>query len=177
MKLDFLKERYHEYNVSVSAGEFGDGGEYAHITAPDSDEIIKVYYDPCDTYQPFMFLYAYQHVHCCDEEQVIECINQYITGESACIEFFCYAEENGETVEKPVFGGDISRELLDDLTVKKLRAQFYFVPKKTMYGCHFKVRSPIAKYNFDGRFETDEDGEPTIVLQNQTKRQEEQHEA
>jgi len=116
---------------------------------------IKVYYDS-DDFSPYIVCFAFQHVHLCDEEAVIDYINDIICGNLFSIEFF----RDGERC----FGGDITADRLKELSYKTLERYTGYYGGTKLIECAdmFKVRGWNSNNNFDATFVIDECGIVTI---------------
>lgn len=153
MKLDFLKEHYSKYSI-----EFASNGEFAAIINPFSDEHIKVEYYVDDEYTPYITRFSFQHCHLTDEESVVEWIDDIINCRRYAIEFF----RNG----KNCFGGDIEADELIDLTYEKLERYIGYWGITKLYEAAdcFKVRGWDKYNNFDGKFNSNSEGETVIEI-------------
>lgn len=149
MHLSFLKELFPQYTVELYAE---NDSEWAEIKNKAFDDLIKVYYAPED-FEIYCLVFATQHVHISEKEQLIEYVTAFANAETAAIEFY----ENG----RKCFGGDIETALLDDLTYNSLRNRFY--SSIDIRNMTFQVRAWDKKYCFNGMFIKDSSGTVQIV--------------
>lgn len=150
-KLSFLKSAFTEYKV-----EFSDDFTEAIIVNPNNDENITVYYYEDDDFYPFCVCFSFQHCHLIDEENVIEWIEQIITGKKFAVEFF----QN----EQRKFGGEIGAERLKALSYSELEqfSGYYGSTKLFQIADTFKVRGWYSANNFDAFFICKDNGCITI---------------
>ena len=154
-KLNFLKEHFSSYEVKLS-----EDGKSAAIINPFGKENIEVRHVPEDDFTPYIVYFAFQHAHICDEENVIEYINEIIDGNVLSIEFF----RNGARC----FGGDISPEELKDLSYTALAQSMraWGIMNLKDRADSFALRGWRDNHNFDGVFVVDEKGAVTIERRN-----------
>lgn len=140
-KLCFLKSAFPEYKV-----EFSDDFTEAILVNPNYDENITVYYYEDDDFSPFCVCFSFQHRHLIDEKNVIDWINQIITGKKFAIEFF----QN----EQRKFGGEIGADRLKALSYAELEqfSGYYGSTKLFQIADAFKVRGWDSANNFDAIF-------------------------
>lgn len=150
MHLSFLKELFSKYTVELYSE---NGSEWAYIKNEKYDDFIKIYYDPED-FDIYCLVFATQHMHISQKEQLIEYATTFANAETAAIEFY----KNG----KNYFGGDIKTTLLDNLTYNSLRNHFGTL-SIDIGNLTFQVRAWDKKYCFDGMFIKDHSGALQIV--------------
>ena len=150
-RFDFLVKEFSNYEIIISGED-----DLAEIINPFSKENIKVYYESEDDYSPYIVCFAFQHVHLCDEELVIDHINDIIGGNLFSIEFFCDG--------KRCFGGDITADRLKELSYKELERYTGYYGGTKLIECAdmFKVRGWNSNTNFDATFVSDEHGKVII---------------
>ncbi len=138
MKLDFLVDNIKHHQVVIT-----DEGDYesAKIINPNTDNDICVYYgyDDVDSYSVY---FATNHHHCENEQDVLEIVLSYISGELNTIEFYT----NGE----PSFGGCIKTDVVKNLTPESL-AECFSYRFKNLFDKVFKIRSWSGENDFSGR--------------------------
>lgn len=153
MQLDFLKKEFSDYKVELFNQ---NDSEWAYIKNAACEEPVRVYYEPEDI-TPYCLVFATQHIHISNEQELINDIQDFITGKRTAIEFI---DDN----ENYIFGGDIKTSLLDNLTIDKLRTEFslsgYNLKKLT-----FKTVCQNKKYCLKGRFIKDKDGKNQIIIE------------
>jgi len=150
-RFDFLRKEFSSYEM-----KFSEGGSSVEIINPFCNENVKVEYIPEDDFTPYIVYFAFQHCHMCDEEDIIDYINNIINGKVFSIEYF-----NNDT---RCFGGDITAEELKDLSYDTLEQNtgYYGITKLKDCANSFKLRGWHSDHNFDAVFVTDEDGSITI---------------
>lgn len=150
-RFTFLTKEFSNYKMAISYED-----DLAEIINPFCKENIKVYYESEDDYSPYILRFAFQHVHLCDEEEVINYINNIIRGKIFSIEFF----RDGQRC----FGGDITVEQLKELSYKTLERYTGYYGGTKLIDCAdmFKVRGWNSNTNFDATFVSDEHGKVTI---------------
>lgn len=150
-RFDFLVKEFSNYEIIISGED-----DLAEIINPFSKENIKVYYESEDDYSPYIVCFAFQHVHLCDEELVIDHINDIIGGNLFSIEFF----RDG----KRCFGGDITADRIKELSYKELERYTGYYGGTKLIECAdmFKVRGWNSNTNFDATFVSDEHGKVII---------------
>jgi len=147
-KLLFLKTAFPEYKL-----QFSDDCTEAVIFNPFYDENIIVYYEADDDYTPFIVMFSFQHRHLEDKEEVIEWINDIITGRKFAIEFFKSDQRR--------FGSEIESKDLIGLSYEKLE-QIWGYTKLLDRSDMFKVRAWDKQHNFDAAFICDSSGRVSI---------------
>jgi hypothetical protein len=149
-RFDFLIKQFSNYEIVVLEDEC-----LAEIINPFCKENIKVYYDSDDNFSPYILCFAFQHIHLCDEEEVVDYINDITSGNLFSIEFF----DDGERR----FGGDITVDKLKELSYELLEQQTGYLGSTELKDCadSFKVRGWNSE-NFDAIFVIDENGTVTI---------------
>ncbi len=152
-KLSFLKNTFSSYKV-----QFSDDFTCATIYNPFYDENITIYYYEDDDFSPFCARFSFQHRHLTDEDDVVEWINEIITGNKFAIEFF---QKN-----QCRFGSEIAAEELEDLTYTKLEqfSGYYGLTKLFEIADSFKVRGWNNINNFDAVFVCETDKKITIKI-------------
>lgn len=152
-RLEFLKNASQNYKVHIV-----DDGRHAIIFNPFYDQNVNVYYEE-DNNTPFVACFSYQHCHFTDEEDVIDWINDIISGKILAIEFF----KNGQNC----FGGDIEAEELDEITYKKLEQYTGYCGTTKLQNIvdSFKIRGWNKESNFDAVLVIEKDG--TIAIEKQ----------
>lgn len=150
-KLAFLKDAFPGHQV-----QFAEDFAYAVIRNPFYDENMKVYYYAEDDFTPFCVCFSFQHGHLTDEENVVEWIDEYITGKTFAIEFF----QDG----RRCFGGDITADEMKDLTYANIEKCFAYVGSTKLFRIAdaFKVRGWDPKKNMDAMFVRQADGSVAI---------------
>lgn len=150
-RFDFLIKKFSNYEIIIS-----DEDCLAEIINPFCKENIKVYYESEDDFSPYILCFAFQHVHLCDEESVIDYINDIISGNLFSIEFF----RDGQRC----FGGDITADRLKELSYKALERYTGYYGGTKLIDCAdlFKVRGWKSDNNLDATFIIDECGTVTI---------------
>ncbi len=146
-KLSFLSNAFSDYTV-----EYADSFTHAVISNPLHSDNITVHYYEDDEYTPYCVCFSYQHCHLCDEEDLIDWINEIIQGERFAIEFF-----KGEARH---FGGDIDRDTLQNISYTALEqySGYYGSSKLMELVDSFKVRGWNGSENFDAVFVYEENG-------------------
>lgn len=154
-KLLFLKDTFSKYKV-----QFSEDHTNAIIFNPFYHENITVYYYKEDDFTPFCVCFSFQHFHLTDKENVIEWINEIITGRKFAIEFL----KN----EQRCFGSDIEAEELKDLSYAKLEqlSGYYGLTKLLNIADSFKVRGWDNSQNYDAVFVCQTNGRITIKKSN-----------
>lgn len=154
MNFDFLQKHFPDCRIALKDI---DGGTFAEVYASDEADPVKVFYEGVD-HQPYTVCFAFQHIHC-DEEEAVGYIREFLTGEKSSIEFFLD--------DRPCFGGDIRKSDLENFSAEKLASLFgsYFTQGK--YKFTIKVRSALPYNNFDGHFEKDTDGKSVFVKESE----------
>ena len=150
-RFDLLTKQFSAYEMKLSKT-----GDLVEIINPFCCENIRVEYVPDDDFTPYIVYFAFQHCHMCDEEDIVDYINEIINGNLFSIEFFNHGTH--------CFGGDISAAELDDLSYERL-AQYmktWGINNLLDYANSFKLRGWHGNYNFDAVFVVDENGMPTI---------------
>lgn len=149
----FLKKHFSAYEINFSKERDRD---LVEIINPFYDENIRVEYIPEDDFTPYVVSFAFQHCHMCDEEDIVEYVNDIIDGKILSIEFF----KNGARC----FGGDIATLELADLSYDALAKSIedWGIAKLLDYADSFKLRGWHSNYSFDAAFVIDENGLPTI---------------
>ena len=150
MKLEFLKERYPDLPIDFFADE---EGEWAYIH-PVQGKPLYVGYIP-DDWTPFSFRFGMTHGHECDEEGVLEQLDDYISGRDASVEFF----QDG----KPRFGGIIDPSVIWDRDFEALCRWFKYT-YSVFRGLEFILEAWDPAKCCRGRFERNAEGKPTIVI-------------
>lgn len=150
-RFDFLTKHFSSYEI-----KFSKDGSLVEIINPFYNENVKVEYIPDDDFTPYIVYFAFQHCHMCDEEDIVEYINDIIDGNVFSIEFF----NNGARC----FGGDITAAELNDLSYETLARymESLGVAKMIDYANSFKLRGWHSNYNLDAVFAIDESGSATI---------------
>lgn len=140
-KLLFLKNVFSKYEV-----QFSDDYTKAVILNPFYNENITVSYYEDDDFTPYCVFFSFQHCHLADKEDVVDWINEIITGRKYSIEFF----RNGQNC----FGSEITSEELNDLSYEKLEqfSGYYGLTKLLEVADCFKVRGWNNSNNFDAEF-------------------------
>lgn len=153
-KLDFLKERFSQYEIC-----FSEDGKEAAIINPASSGNIEVYYYEDHGSTPYCVCFSFQHCHFADEEETSRWINEIINGNMVIIEFF----RKGSSV----FGGDIERKELVDLSYEKLMDMTGYVGLAELLDIadSFKVRGWNKEDCFDGSFYRERKGKISIRYQ------------
>lgn len=139
---EFLTDYFDESFIFTDTNEYGTA--YAIIFTEDGNE-VRVFYENCD-HQPYTVTFAYQHVHCSDEAEVIRYAEDYLTGKRASIEFFIG--------DRPCFGGDIESVLPESFTAEYLRSSPFgniIFSRPIPEGLSFKVRAAKKEFCFDGQ--------------------------
>ena len=141
-RLQFLEQ----LPVSV---QYQEEGMAAVLTSSESDLEIRVYDCPEDDFTPYIVCYATQHAHLCDEEDVLEMVEDVISGRLCAIEFF-----KGEA---RCLGGDIEAEYLDHLSLDTLKEAFspLNVGRLLKKADTFQIRGWKKDQNLDGTIEDD----------------------
>ena len=80
-KLLFLKNVFSKYEV-----QFSDNYTKAVILNPFYNENITVSYYEDDDFTPYCVFFSFQHCHLADKEDVVDWINEIITGRKYAIE-------------------------------------------------------------------------------------------
>ncbi len=119
--------------------QFADDYSTATIVNPNYDENITVYDDESE----FIVCFSFQHRHFEDEADIIEWINEIISGNIIAIEYFNHGRR--------AFGGEIDAKKLQDLTYEKLEkiTGYYGLTKLWEVADSFKTRGWDSKNNFD----------------------------
>lgn len=147
-KLDFLKEHFKNYTVTVTEPDNDD--PYAKIDADADSEPVTVYYESDDC-QPYTVCFSYQHVHCFNETDAVECAEAFLSGKKSAIEFFIG--------DRPCFGGDIEGVLPDAFTTEFLKGTPFgdmIFSRPVPEGLSFRVRSANKAFCFDGKILPDQ---------------------
>lgn len=146
-KFEFLKKAFPNDTVQIS-----EDGLHAVILNPNYRENVNVYYYKEDDYTPFVACFSFQHCHLTDEEDVIDWINEIITGKKLAIEFF----QDG----KDCFGGDMDAGELEHISYEELEQHtgYFGLSKLLCIVDSFKVRGWNIKSNFDAVFVLEKDG-------------------
>lgn len=143
MIFDFLIKHYPEREITVKTN--GQGDAFAEISS-DSEEKVTVWYDSIDPVT-YIVCFSFQHAHCFTEAQVFDEADAFLSGDKSAIEFF--------TGDRAVFGGDIESISPENFTTEYFEAtpfaQIIF-SRPLPENLHFKVRSTLKKYSFDGHF-------------------------
>lgn len=150
-RLLFLSHHFASYEI-----QFSKDGDFAEIKNPSHAENIKVEYVPDDDFTPYIVYFAFQHCHMCDEEDVLEYINEVMSENKFSIEFFCN--------ETRRFGTDINAKELSELSYETLEKEigYWGITKLKDVANVFKVRGWNAEKSFDARFALDEGGNVII---------------
>lgn len=151
MTFDFLKKHYPQFLIEVFSQ---DEYEWAVIHHPQSDSEIRIYYTP-DDFQMFVFRFEYQHIHINSESELLSCINKYISGQVAAIEFFKGTQQ--------CFGGDIETRVITNRDFDAL-SRYFGYSYNILKDYHFVIKAWNPSINCSGHFETDSDGKAIIVL-------------
>ena len=140
-KLSFLLKYFSSYEI-----RFTEDGDFAEIINPFYTENVKVEYIADDDFNPFIVYFAFQHCHMCDEEDIVEYINEIVNENKFSIEFF----KNG----KRRFGSDITAQELERLSYEKLEQHtgYWGITKLKQMADAFKVRGWNPNRNFDAVF-------------------------
>lgn len=149
-KLGFLINSFPEYLI-----HFSNDNSYATIINPFYDEnIIVDYYE--DDFSPFCARFSFQHRHFVNKDDLVNWINEIVSGNILAIEFF----KN----EQNRFGGDIKSTELEELSYAKLEqySGYYGSTKLYEISDSFKVRGWKREDNFDGIFHLETNGTFTI---------------
>ena len=148
-RFSFLSKHFPAYEIKFSRERNRD---LAEIMNPFYDENIRVEYIPEDDFTPYVVSFAFQHCHMCDEEDIVEYMNDIIEGNVFSIEFF------NKGIRR--FGGDITSTELDDLTYETLTKNMenWGISHLLDYADSFKLRGWNSNYNFDAAFVLDESG-------------------
>ena len=135
---------------------FSEDGSTVEIVNPFGNENIKVEYVTEDDFTTYIVFFAFQHCHMCDEEDVIDYINNIIDGKVFSIEYF----NNGTRC----LGGDITAEELRELSYDTLEQNtgYYGITKLKDCADSFKLRGWHSDCNYDAIFVTDESGNVAI---------------
>ncbi len=146
-KLIFLKDSFPEFEL-----QFSDDFTEAVILNPNYNENITVY----DEGFEFTVYFSFQHRHLEDKEDVVEWVNEIITGNKFAIEFF--------NNEQRRFGSEIDAEEMQDLSYEKLEhfTGYYGLTKLFDMVDSFKVRGWDSKNNFDFTFFCETNGNISI---------------
>lgn len=149
-RFDFLIKQFSNYEIIISEDE-----GFVEIINPFCKDNIRVHYDFDDEFSPYILCFAFQHVHMCDEEDIVDYVNDIISGELFSIEFF------KDGVRR--FGGDITADKLKELSYELLEQHTGYLGSAKLKDCadSFKVRGWCSE-NFDATFVTDESGIVTI---------------
>ena len=147
--LSFLSKHFAAYDIKFSKERNRD---LAEIINPFYDENIRVEYIPEDDFTPYVVSFAFQHCHMCDEEDIVEYVNDIMNGNLLSIEFF----DNGVRC----FGGDIEASELADLSYETLAEHW---GKLLDYADSFKLRGWLSNNNFDAALIIDKNGFPIIT--------------
>lgn len=150
-RFDFLLKEFSTYEIIIS-----DENSLAEIINPFYKENVSVYYDSDDDLSPYILCFSFQHVHLCDEEEVVDYINKIISGNLFSIEFF----QDGERR----FGGDIEADKLKELSYELLEQHTGHLGNSKLKDCadSFKVRGWYRNDCFDARFILSENDIVTI---------------
>ena len=150
-RFNLLANQFSAYRMT-----FSKDGALVEIINPFGGENIRVEYLPDDDFTPYIVYFAFQHCHMCDEEDIVDYINNIINRQLFSIEYF----NNGTRC----FGGDITAEELVDLSYEKLEQNtgYYGITKLKDCADSFKLRGWHSDDNFDAVFVTDENGLTTI---------------
>ena len=150
--LAFLKDAFPEHQI-----QFSDDFTDATIFNPFYEENITVSYDEALSFDPFCACFSFQHRHLIDENDVINWINDIISGNRFAIEFF----KN----EQRCFGGDIEAAELKDLSYAKLEQStgYYGFTKLLDVADSFKIRGWERRNNWNAVFVQEPDG--TVAIQ------------
>lgn len=150
MHLTFLREAFLEYPIEFRR----DGSqEWARIQHPDHDHAIQICFDP-GTPDPYYLVFATQHLHIEDADELIESIRDFASGKYAAIEFY----RNGESR----FGGQIETALLDGVTYGELR-KLFGASSLFFRWLTFRVTAWDRRYCFEGCFRRGKSGQMEIV--------------
>lgn len=143
MNFDFLQKKFPDCKVILKDIGYGT---FAEVYAADEAEPVKVFYEGDDP-QPYTVAFAFQHIHC-NEAEAVGYIGKLLSGEKSAIEFF--------VGDHPIVGGDIDSIAPEDFTedyFKTCPFAAYILSRPIRFGLHFKVRSVLKKFCFDGRIE------------------------
>lgn len=148
---DFLIKQFPNHEIAILEDE-----SLAEIINTFGKDNIKVYYDSDDDFSPYILCFAFQHVHLCNKEEVVDYINDIISGNLFSVEFF----QDGQRC----FGGDITADRLKELSYKALERYIGYYGGTKLIECAdmFKVRGWNSNNNFDATFVIDECGMVTI---------------
>lgn len=150
MHFSFIKELFPKFDVNILTE---NGIETVYIKNKQFADTIIIHYFP-DDYYIYLLKFATSHRDISSQNELIECVQSFVSGKKATIEFF----EN----EKNKFGGEIDASFLDDLTYNKLRNYFGY-PNIDISNLTFKVRAWNNQYCFDGCFHKNDYGTIDIV--------------
>ncbi len=146
-KLEFLKSAFPKYDI-----QFSEDFTKATLLNLFYDENITIYFYEDDDFTPFCVCFSFQHCHLTEKADVVEWMEQIITGRKVAIEFF----KNGQRR----FGSEIESKELLDLTYEKLEqfTGYYGLTKLLSIVDTFKVRAWNNRHNFDAAFVREDNG-------------------
>ena len=102
-KLEFIATHFSDHNV-----RFSEDKNLFEIFNLYGDENIRLEYVSNDEREPYILYFSFQHWHMSDEEDIIEHINDIISGNLFSIEFFANGRRR--------LGGDIDAQGLQKLS-------------------------------------------------------------
>ena len=142
-KLQFL-EQYISASIT-----YREDGMQAVISSPASDMTIWVEYIPEDDFTPYVMGWATQHVHVCDEEDVLDEIREVMSGQRCALEFFSGGNR--------LFGGDIDTAELENLSYATLKAyaEDFCLGDLLRKADAFQLRGWNTEQNWNGIIEPD----------------------
>lgn len=151
-RFEFLKKAFPNDTMQIL-----EDGLHAVILNPSYRENVNVYYNEGDDYTPFAASSSFQHCHLTDEEDVVDWINEIVTGKKLAIEFF----KDG----KDCFGGDMDAEELEHISYEELEQHtgYFGLSKLLRIVDSFKARGWNIESNFDAVFVLEKDG--TIAIE------------
>ena len=149
-KLKFLEEHLSAFVA------YREDGLQAVISSPASDMTIWVEYIPEDDFTPYVMGWATQHVHVCDEEDVLDLIQEIMSGQRCALEFFSGGNR--------LFGGDIDATELEILSYATLKAyaEDFCLGDLLKKADSFQTRGWHAHQNLNGSI--GQDGSITMEL-------------
>ena len=142
-KLKFLEEHLSAFVA------YREDGMQAAISSPASDMTIWVEYIPEDDFTPYVMGWATQHVHVCDEEDVLDLIQEIMSGQRCALEFFSGGNR--------LFGGDIDTEKLENISYAALEAyaEEFCLDELLKKADSFQLQGWKAEQNWNGIIEPD----------------------
>ena len=149
--LSFLKERYADLNV-IPVEDRYCSERMDLVNLYHHGDISVKYIEHKPDYAEYTLSFSTQHVHFERAEDLMDCIDDFLSEEYAALEFY--------KGDQRCFGGDIKTVLLEDLSLKKLADRMGYKPEY-LIGFRFTIRSWSGAFDMDGYIDQ-EDGKAVL---------------